>query len=305
MEKIILNNIEIAIQPEVAEYALKNKVSSSYICWLVAKELDKIIGEGGGKVKTTELIKSLTFITGRTRYRIYEYLKKGEGIFWRINKKKKALYLNSLTKICLSLKIPKVYSDSPLFNVAFMRKHFDAWNDILLAVVASKTGRPVSNINLADRCNICEKSVKNYLNEAEKIEVIARDRNFLFLASYNTKAEAQAAKIELSSSRKKNFHKLRVKEYKGKHGLFEQMPNNSICLHNKISAGQVQKDLWAAQGYAKQGQHKRQYVEKGIEQAGLEYVCSFAEKGGVLYNYGEPNVNMFIRRNEDGTVVTI
>ena len=144
------NKIEIEIQPELAELVLREKLGKEFLCWSIIRKIDSLLN-GSGKVKKKTMASKLEEITKKSRFTISRYIEKGDNIFWRIDNKKGVVYINSFNKVCSILKLDYIYTQNIIYDLDLLNSNFTSINALLLAAVASKTSKPVSNINLSER----------------------------------------------------------------------------------------------------------------------------------------------------------
>lgn len=305
--EVPLEHIEIKIQPELAEVVLKNGLSKEYTCWLIAKELDKMMGESGGKINKNKLSLKLQEITNVTRFTIVRYLEKGENVFWRFNKKRDVIYLSSFIKVCMALDVNYVYSMNIIHDLSLINelKSFSYCKRILLSAVASKTGKPVSNINLATRCGICKRSVRNYLDTAEDLQISQRIKNFEALKSFNNKEEAKSFLPILSKNDHLQIGSLRIRMYDNKYWILKQIPNSIINKTGRSSVRNSKRELRKESGHPFIQKQKKIYTEQDTEIDGLVHLCYLHEMDDILYNTGVPNIRIFIRRGNDNGFISV
>lgn len=298
MKEIALSSIEIEIQPEVAEVILKKKLAREYFCWLISKKLDEMIGNSGGKIKKDKLVSKLMNITNRSRFSIARYLDNGENIFWRFSKKRDILYLSSFTNICLALDINYIYSDHIVYDLELINYNFQNCKGILLAAIAAKIGNPISTINLSGRCDVCERSVRNYLNTSQQLKIVQKVQNFEALSSYLSLQEALQGRLDTIKKDGINVGRIRIKKYNDKYWILRQIPNSVINITGRTSIKSYQKALRKKIGFQVLEKHKKTYIKKETEGEGLEYLNSFSERNNELYAVEQGNINIFIKRGK-------
>lgn len=299
MLTVNLNKVILEIQPELAEGVMKADLAREYFCWLIIRVLDQEIGENGGKINPKKIRKYLCEITERSPSMISRYLKNGTNIFWRFNKQKDALYLNSFTKVCMELKINNIYSYNVLYNLSLISENFDKCKDILVSSIASKTGKPVSNINIAERCGISDRTVRKYLKNTEdpKINISTRIQNFELLGKYNLCRDAIDNIYPYCKENKINPNRIRIREKDNQFWMLKQLPNSVINKTGRSPIKTKKKTLRIKAGYPKIEKNKRMYFYKDTECEGLEYVGVFTDSNNKLISGEISNTRIFINRN--------
>ena len=298
MKKVSLNEIEIEVQPELAEVVLRKKLSKEYFCWLIVKKLDETMGNSSGKIDKKKMIQKLIQITDMSRHSIARYLKNGDSIFWRFNKDQSVVYLNSLTKVCLSLELFHIYSYNVIYKLSSIEDNFGTYGkSLLISAVASKTGKPVSNIGLAERCGVCKRTVQNHLHKSvHELDVAHKIENFQLLSvHYNVKT----AKESIPFSLKVNGYidgSIRIKRYNNTYWLLKQLPNSIINKTGRTKIKQEKSKLRKSAGKPYIDKNNKIYIKSGERDTGLEYICTLSEDENTLDTKGIPNINIFIER---------
>ena len=303
MTSVYLSEIEVEVQPELAEEILKKRLSKEYFCWLILKKLDETMNKSCGKIGKKKAMEKLIHIVDRTRYTITRYLNNGDKIFWRFNKDKSILYLNSFSKVCLALDLVHVYSYNIIYSLKFIEEDFDfdiSSKSLLMAAIASKTGNPVSNMNLADRGNVCKKTVQNYLSVAvDHFNVAHKVRNYQLLSLYEDFLDAQKAIGDFANVNGVKIGSIRIRRYKNKYWLLKQIPNSIINKTGRSSIKQEKQKLRDSAGRPPVSKHPKIYIKSNTEKMGLEFFCMLSENDTDLSDTGELNVRIFLERGKE------
>lgn len=292
-----LCSLNIEVQPELAEAILNKKMGKEYFCWLIIKAIDKKVSDNGGKINKQKLIKMLLEITNRSRFSISRYINNGENIFWRFDKNDdNVLYLNSFCKVCSLFGIDFIYSNNVVYNLSLILEDFNICNKLLLSAVASKKNSPVSNINLSSRCNLCKTTVKSYLNEAQDYGIIAKMNNFEILYEDNSLNDINDKLEQLVKNDNLNRNGIIIRGYNSKYLLLKQIPNSIISKSYRSSIKKYRKKI-NKKSNKKTEKHDVIYAKEDSNDYKLKYFCTLYEKEKELYDTGEGNINIFIRRS--------
>ncbi len=290
------NKIEIEIQPELAEVVLKEKLGKEFLCWSIIRKIDSLL-KGSGKVKKKTMASKLEEITKKSRFTISRYIENGNNIFWRIDNKKEIIYINGFNKVCSILGLEHIYTQNIIYDLDLLNTNFSHVNALLLATVASKTSKPVSNINLSERCNRSKRTIQNYMNIADDINIINRVKNYELVASCKEYCEIE--NLIKSLIKEKNIPKdsIRMRIYNDYCLLLKQIPNSSINKTGRSSIKKTKRSLRAYLGYPKVERHDKIYIEPDTEMSGLECFGTFIENKEYLSNEGKGDfVSVFIKR---------
>ena len=298
MISLALSDLEVEVQPELAEVALRRKLSKEYFCWLILKKLDETMSSGGGKMSRKKVKEKLMHMAGRSRSTVDRYLDSGDKIFWRFDKYKNVIYLNSFEKVCLALDIVHIYSYNVIYHLGLIEENFDrSCKSLLMAAIASKTGNPVSNMNLADRGGVCRRTVQNYLNESVgKLDVAHKIENYCLLSRYNDYLSAHESIGHFVKAKGFNIGSITIRRYKNEYLLLKQIPNSIINRTGRSSIRQEKQKLKGIAGRPHVTKHEKRYILNGAEKAGLEYLRTFADDGNTLHDIGEFNMRVFVER---------
>jgi len=295
--KLQANQEYLSVQPEVAEAMMLHKFGRHYLLWNVLQLIDKHIGKSSGRINKLKAIDTLVGLTQLSRPTIARYMREGVDIFWRPGKSKDILYLNSLKTICIYFGVKTLYTPDVLYNLQTVLDHIQNTGMLLVVVISSKTSHPISNINLAERCGVCERTIINYLKQAEQYGLLKNIETYEKIAVKSTKKEIEIIKHKLYEKYGINIKSLRVLQYDNDYILLKQMPNIHISLVGKTSAKLRNKKIKKQLGFIATDIKDKQYYEKGSTITdGYEAIGLFSIHGDQIEEGGTVNTRLYVKR---------
>ena len=295
--KLQANQEYLAVQPEVAEAMMLHKFSRHYLLWNVLQLIDKYIGKSSGRINKLKAIDTLVGLTQLSRPTIAGYMREGMDIFWRSGKSKDILYLNSLKTICIHFGVKTLYTPDVLYNLQTVLDHIQNAGMLLVVVISSKTSHPISNINLAERCSVCERTIINYLKQAEQYGLLKNIETYEKIATKSTKKEIEIIKRKVSEKHGINIKSLRVLQDDSNYVLLKQMPNIHISLLGKAPAKLRNKKIKKQLGFIPDATKEKRYYENGSTITdGYEAIGLFSIHEGQIEESGTVNARLYVRR---------
>lgn len=166
----------IRVNPELAEAALLHDRSIELATWLVARKLDALCGDGGGKVPRARLVRVLSLLFECSEQTVRRRIDSGLGIFWREGRPG-TLYLCGINQVGAHLGVDQLASKPFMVPLWWFGMGLKTIRALLLGCVAARDGRPVSVAGLAERCGMCERTVQYLMRVLDGCW--RREQNFL------------------------------------------------------------------------------------------------------------------------------
>jgi len=295
--KLRPNNEYLAVQPEIAEAMMQHKFGRHYLLWNILQLMDKHIGKSSGRINKLKAIDYLVGLTQLSRATITRHMRDGMDIFWRPGKSNSVLYLSSLKTICIHFDVKTLYTPDVLYNLQTVLNHIQDAGMLLMVAISSKTSHPISNINLAERCGVCERTIINYLKQAEQYGLLKNIETYEKIAAKSNKKEIEIITHKISGKYGINIKSLKVLQDDNDYVLLKQMPNIHISLLAKASAKLRNKKIKKQLGFIADATKDKRYYENGsIITDGYEAIGLFSIHEGQIEESGTVNARLYVRR---------
>jgi transposase len=295
--KLRSDNEYIAVQPEIAEVMMQHKFGRHYLLWNILQLMDKHIGKSSGRINKLKAIDNLVGLTQLSRPTVARYVRDGMDIFWRPGKSNNILYLSSLKTICVYFDVKTLYSQDVLYNLQTVLNHIQDVGMLLVVAISSKTSHPISNVNLAERCGVCERTIINYLKQAEQYGLLKNIETYEKIATKSTKKEIEVIKNKLSDKYGINIKSLKIFKDDNDYVLLKQMPNIHISLLGRTSAKLRNKKIKKQLGFIPAATKDKRYYENGSTITdGYEAIGLFSIHENQIGERGAMNAQLYVRR---------
>jgi hypothetical protein len=168
---------------------------------------------------------------------------------------------------------------------------------LLVVAISSKTSHPISNINLAERCGVCERTIINYLKQAEQYGFLKNIETYEKIAAKSNKKEIEIIKHKISDKYGINIKSLIVLQNDNDYVLLKQMPNIHISLLGKASAKLRNKKIKKQLGLVPTATKDKRYYENGSTITdGYEAIGLFNIHEGQIEESGTMNARLYVKR---------
>jgi hypothetical protein len=208
------------IIPELAEAALRSRRGDQYVAWTVLRTACNVMGDGGGCVPFVEAENLLSRILFLSSHTIQRTIKEGSSTFWRLGES--GFHLQTPRAVADKLEVNGVSKFAFSVPLYLFEGGFRVARAILLLCVAGRDRRPVSVINLAERCGVSERTVQNYNEIGKSFHLLRKGQNWEQLSE----ADPQDPSIRI------------VTDSKGEKVLLRRLPDTHHVALSRVRHGE-------------------------------------------------------------------
>lgn len=259
--------VPIEVLPELCEAVVRENWCDQFAAWLIIRKIDHLTSQGGGRVNRLGMIRILCELMGISRRTVQRMVSDGMGTFWR-DGRNGFLYLTGIDALCCLLDVENIFSKSITLPLESLCITSTPLKSMLVCLVASKSGRPVSIANLVDRLGISERSLHYYIKMNTGDRFFPRNNACII---HKTKDRMEAFRICHEIIRGGSWAEI-VESSDGTFHVCRRMPNTFVNTLHRSGTSRIRYRLRMKTGRRPMMQeHPRMYA-KGKEEGAISHI---------------------------------
>lgn len=211
------------VYPDMIEAAFATDEIDLFNSWLVFKAIDQNSNNGVGSFSKEAALDIFAKWSKMAKSTAYRALVAGNGSYWKIAGDK--VYLRGIAKVCEHLGIKILNKRGFEVDLESLCQSKGDNRAYLMGIMIAGADTPQSYTNIAERCNICRRTVISYVNKCSHIRTMP---NYTVISKHNSRSEVLDAIADIRKENPQESERYQPLRDSGGYYVGYRLPNSFI-----------------------------------------------------------------------------